>query len=63
MGGKALEALRAAGLGISDVVTAINGAPLDQNSAQQSINDAQGALNVTVTRRGRPTNIKVNIGD
>jgi type II secretion system protein C len=63
VGGKALEALRAAGLGITDVVTAINGTPLDQNSAHQSLNEAQGALNVTVTRRGHPTDIKVNLGD
>jgi len=44
-------------------VTAINGTPLDQNSAHQSLNEAQGALNVTVTRRGHPTDIKVNLGD
>jgi type II secretion system protein C len=65
VGGKALEALRASGLGPAEVVTAINGAPLrDQDSAQRSINDMQsGPLVVTVMRRGHPTDIKVNVDD
>lgn len=65
VGGKALEALRASGLGPAEVVTAINGAPLqDQDSAQRSINEIQpGPLVVTVMRRGRPTDIRVNVDD
>ena len=63
VGGKALESLRSAGLGTTDVVTAVNGAPLDQDSGQRSINEAEGHLVVTVMRRGHPTQISVNVGD
>jgi type II secretory pathway component PulC len=63
VGGKALAALRASGLTAIDVVTAINGSPIDENSPQQSIDEAQGPLVVTVMRRGHATNIKVNLGE
>ena len=62
VGGKALEALRASGLAAVDVVTAINGTALDQNSARQSIEEAQGPLVVTVMRRGHPVDIRVDVG-
>ncbi|MGO9513666.1 MAG: type II secretion system protein N [Steroidobacteraceae bacterium] len=64
VGGKDLEAFRAAGLRPLDLVTAINGAPLqDQNSAQRSINELQstGHATVTVMRGGQAVDVSVNL--
>ena len=62
VGGKDYDAFRAAGLRPNDVVTAVNGAPLqDQVSAQRSMNDLQsGHATVTVMRGGHPVNVNVN---
>jgi general secretion pathway protein C len=64
MGGVGNQSLQATGLRPGDVMTAINGAPLlDPDSAQRSLDQLQaGHATVTVMRRGRPTNVSVDLG-
>jgi general secretion pathway protein C len=65
LGGGDDLALQASGLRMGDLMTAINGAPLeDPRSVQRAFDELHsGPAVVTVMRRGRPTNINVNLGE
>lgn len=63
-GGRDFAAFRASGLRPNDLLTAINGTPLeDRESAQRSVNQLQsGHATVTVMRGSRPVDLTVNFG-
>jgi type II secretion system protein C len=65
LGGGDNLALQESGLRMGDLMTAINGASLeDPQSAQRAFDELHsGHAVVTVLRRGRPTNINVNFGE
>jgi type II secretory pathway component PulC len=63
--GTEFAALRASGLRQTDVLTAVNGIPVqDYAAAQRLINDMQsGHAAITVIRGGRPIELNLNSSD